>query len=159
MDCKISYIGSILFVHTMATQIKLKLPRIKVPKTKRSRAPVSLRTVNDELKYAKAKSKGMAIKPLLEEDRLMEWKYWVLIENEFPYSAAFKTHHMLIPKRVVDDKNLSINERIEMDAILNDLSETYDCVLVNFRKKQSIRDHFHMHLLCYKDKRKELKIK
>ncbi len=142
----------------MSSQIKIKLPKIKVPKTIRSQVPVSLRTKRDEIHYAKAKTSGRS-KPLLEEDRLMEWKYWALIENEFPYSAAFKTHHMLIPKRVVDDKNLSIDERIEMDSVLNELSETYDCVLVNFRKKQSIRDHFHMHLLCYKDKRKELKIK
>lgn len=134
------------------------IPKIKVPKTKRSQVPVSLRTIRDEMYYAKAKTSGKS-KPLIEEDRLMEWKYWALIENEFPYSAAFKTHHMLIPKRVVDDKNLSIDERIEMDAVLNGLSEDYDCVLINFRKKQSIRDHFHMHLLCYKDKRKELKIK
>ncbi len=134
------------------------IPKIKVIKTKRSLVPVSLRTIRDEMHYAKAKTQG-GTKPLLEEDRLKEWKYWALIENEFPYSAAFKTHHMLIPKRVVDDKNLSIDERIEMDAVLNELSEKYDCVLVNFRKKQSIRDHFHMHLLCYKDKRKELKIK
>lgn len=141
----------------MTTQIKLKIPKIKVPKTKKSRVPVSLRTVKDELQYSKAKNTGVT-KCFLDEERLMEWKYWALIENEFPYSAAFKTHHMLIPKRIVDDKNLSIDERIEMDNILSELSETYDCVLINFKNKQSRRDHFHMHLLIYKDNRKELKI-
>jgi hypothetical protein len=141
----------------MSTQIKIKLPKIKVPKTKKSKAPVSLRTTKDELQYSKAKNKGIT-KSLLDEVRLREWKLWALIDNEFPYTAAFKTHHMLIPKRRVDDKNLSIDERIEMDEILNELSETYDCVLINFKKKQSIRDYFHMHLLIYKDKRKELKI-
>lgn len=142
----------------MVKKLAQIIPKIKVPKTQRSQVPVSLRTMRDEIHYGKAKKRGGS-QPLLKEERLMEWKYWALIENEFPYSAAFKTHHMLIPKRIVDDKNLSIDERIEMDSVLNELSETYDCVLVNFRKKQSIRDHFHMHLLCYKDKRKELKIK
>lgn len=142
----------------MSYQVKINLSKIKVPRTKKSKAPVSLRTVRDEIQYGKAKSKGAARKPLLDEERLREWKYWALIDNEFPYSSAFKVHHMLIPKRVVNDKNLSIEERVEMDSILRDLSESYDCVLINFKSKQSIRHHFHMHLLVYKDKRKDLKI-
>lgn len=141
----------------MVTRIKNKLPKFKVPKTRTSRALVSLRTTRDELYYAKAKTKGKT-KPLVEEDRLKEWKYWALIENEFPYSAAFKTHHMLIPKRVVAEKDLSDAEQTEMRDVLEELATDYDCVLVNFTRQQSIRHHFHLHLLEYKDKRKEIKI-
>jgi len=142
----------------MVLQIKINLQKIKVPKTKRSQAPVSLRTVRDEIHYAKIKSKRTVHKPLLEEIRIKEWNNWALIDNEFPYSSAFKVHHMLIPKRVVSNKDLSVVERFEMDEIMDELSDEYDCVLVNFKKKQSITEHFHMHLLTYKDKRKELKI-
>lgn len=137
--------------------LNLLTKNIKVPKTRKSRAPVSLRTTRDELYYNKVKQKR-APKTLLEEDRIKEWQHWALIDNDFPYSAAFKIHHMLIPKRVVDEKNLTDDEHDEMHEIINELSEVYDCILLNFKKKQSIRDHFHLHLLIYKDKRKEMRL-
>ena len=141
----------------MVTQIKHMLPKLKVPKTRTSRALVSLRTTRDELYYANAKTKGNT-RPLVEEDRLKEWEYWALIKNEFPYSAAFKTHHLLIPKRVVKEKDLTDEEQAEMRTVLEEMAELYDCVLMNFTRQQSIRHHFHLHLLEYKDKRKEIKI-
>ena len=68
-------------------------------KTKKKKLPVSLRSYRDELHYHHAKKMGLT-KPLQMEKMLKEWQYWALIDNKFPYSAAFKTHHMLIPKRV-----------------------------------------------------------
>ncbi len=131
---------------------------IQAPQQRKSKLPVSLRTARDEKYYAVAKKKGKSAKPLLEEERIAEWKHWALIENEFPYSAAFKVHHLLIPKRVACKNDLTKTELAELDAILDELSETYDCHLVNYVNKQSIRSHYHVHMLTYKDRRKELKI-
>ena len=60
---------------------------------------------------------------------------------------------MLIPKRVVNKKDLTEKELNELQVILDELSETYDCHLTNFKKKQSIIGHFHIHMLIYKDER------
>lgn len=123
----------------------------------RSKLPVSLRTPKDEKSYSAAKRHG-ATRPLLEEPRIRQWKYWALIENGFPYSAAFKVHHMLIPKRVVDRSGLSADELKELEQIIDELGDTYDCRLVNYKTKQSIKEHYHMHFLIYKDNRKDLRI-
>ncbi len=131
---------------------------LQAPPQRKSKLPVSLRTARDEKYYAAAKRKGKSSKPLLEEERLAEWQHWALIENEFPYSSAFKVHHLLIPKRVACKTELKKHELAELDAILDELSEKYDCHLVNYVNKQSIRSHYHVHMLVYKDTRKELKI-
>lgn len=139
----------------MVRKIKKIIPKLTPAGRKKLRAPVSLRTTRDELKYGKAKRVGGAGRPFLEEPRIREWKHWAIIDNDFPYSAAFKVHHMLIPKRVVNQKNLNDQERNELDKILNELTreDFYDCTLLNFPKKQSNRQHFHLHLLTYKDTR------
>lgn len=113
---------------------------------------MSLRTSKDEMRYLQAKLAGQTT-PLHKEQPLKEWQYWAVIDNRFPYSLAFKTHHLLIPKRVVIHKELSHQELTELDAILEELSDYYDCQLINFQRKQSIVGHFHIHLLVYKDQR------
>jgi hypothetical protein len=112
----------------------------------------------DEHRYHKAKKQGAARKSLLEEPRIREWEHWALIENAFPYSSAFSTHHMLIPKRVVSRKDLSRYEKDELHVVLEELEQEYDCYLVNFPSKQSIVHHYHVHMLVYKTKRRELRI-
>lgn len=137
-----------------------KIPKIplKIPKViKTNDVPVSLRTRKDERKYGHAKKQKKSKPQLLNDPRIREWKYWALIENDFPYSSAFKVHHMLIPKRVVNEQNLTAREHEELRTIFDELHTQYDCRLVNFNKKQSIRDHYHIHMLTYKDKRRELK--
>lgn len=46
----------------------------------------------------------------------------------------------------------------ELGVILDELEPKYDVVLMNFRSKQSVKDHFHIHLLIYKTNRRKLKI-
>jgi len=140
----------------MVNKITNQLARIKIPKTSKSKVPVSLRTVKGEAIYADHKKNGKT-KSLSEEHSIKEWQHWRLIDNKFPYASVFKVHHMLIPKREVDKKNLSKNELREMDLILEELDVLYDCMLVNFNKKQSIKYHYHVHMLTYKDKRAQLK--
>lgn len=127
---------------------------------RKNKVPVSLRTFHDELYYEKVKKnrKNMSTSVLHVETPIKEWKYWKLINNAFPYSSVFKTHHMLVPKRVVCQNELNFEENKELEKIIARLGEEYDCQLINFQNKQSIKNHFHIHFLVYKDRRKDLKI-
>jgi hypothetical protein len=133
-----------------------KLP-IKRGYPRKRNLPVTLRTYKDEIKYTAAKLNGELI-PLHKEPRLREWKHWAIIDNAFPYSAVFKTHHLLLPKRVTTEDGLTAAERKELPLILKELNNegAYDCMMSNFTKKQSILQHYHMHLLSFKEKRFEL---
>ena len=125
--------------------------------TKNLTIPVSLRTARDEIAYSKHKKHGQSV-PLHQESAIKDWKYWKLIDNSFPYTVAFQLHHMLVPKRPVTAEELTNSEKAEMASILEELSDEYDCHLVNFPKKQSNRGHYHIHLLQYKELREELEL-
>lgn len=140
----------------------MKRPNIKtlfIPSKTRMRKqlPVSLRTNVGEILYKQSKDAGLLI-PLHLEERLKEWKYWALIDNAYPYDAAFKKHHLLIPKRVVTEDQLTDSEKTELQQILKVLSTSYDCQLVNFTSKQSLKNHHHIHLMTYKDNRSDIKL-
>lgn len=124
-------------------------------KTKRQSLPASLRKDDSENAYQEAKQKGQS-RPLIQEKRFKEWKHWALIDNRFPYDMAFSTHHMLIPLREVPGEELNNQERQELEEILDELSEHYDSFQINFKSKQSILNHFHIHLLIFKDNREEM---
>jgi len=119
--------------------------------------PVSLRTLEDEINYGEKKQQGQRV-PLHHEPTLRSWKLWRVIDNRFPYSGAFQTHHLLIPKRPVATNELNHEEKTELDEILQEVSGSYDCYLVNFPSKQSVTNHYHVHLLKYKASREELGI-
>jgi galactose-1-phosphate uridylyltransferase len=93
---------------------------------------------------------------LSEDKSIREWVHWRIIENLFPYDAAFKAHHLLLPKRAVSESELSKEEKQELEKILIELTDSYSFWMVNFKAKQSIKNHFHIHLLTYKDTREEL---
>ena len=143
----------------MEEKLKKIIPKIKLPKTKKARAAVSLRTTKDELNYEKAKKKGKST-PLIDEPRIREWQHWALINNSYPYTFAYKIHHLLIPKREVPETELNDEEHQELLLIYQELGreKIYDCRLVNFTKKQSIPHHYHIHLMAYKDRRKDMKL-
>lgn len=133
--------------------------KAKFPSVRKSKLPVSLRTHKDEANYLRAKKAGIARKPLYKETPIKTWNNWVLINNEFPYNAVFDTHHMLVPKRCsVPKEKLLKEERNELEDILDELSEVYDCYMVNYPKKQSIKTHYHIHLLIYKTDRRDLRL-
>lgn len=123
----------------------------------RSRLPMSLRRPEDERRYIYYRKAGLT-KPLVNEPRMKEWQYWALIHNEFPYSSAFKVSHMLIPKRVATRDELTQAELKELDQVITELSQDYDCYMVNFVSKQSIKYHYHVHFLTYHDDRRDARI-
>ena len=125
--------------------------------TQKQSTPISLRTISGEMTYTLAKKAGRLVS-LSEEPALRVWKYWRLIENAFPYDIAFKVHHLLIPIRVIAKGQLNIAEKEELEIILDLLSDEYDCYLENFVSKQSIKNHYHLHLLTYKDDRTDMSL-
>lgn len=142
----------------MVNKLKSRLTNLKTQKPRKSRVPVSLRSYRDEVNYTIRKKKTTKLKPLHEEPRLKEWKHWAVIDNAFPYTITFKTNHMLIPKREVAKQDLNKAELAELDKVLEELSEQYDCHLTNFPAKQSRKNHYHIHLLTYKDHRRDIRV-
>jgi diadenosine tetraphosphate (Ap4A) HIT family hydrolase len=124
---------------------------------RKSKLPVSLRSPRDERQYQRAKL-TQPKRDLTKEKPLKTWKHWYLLPNKFPYSAAFSKHDMLLPYRKIARSEMSKQEWDELGKILDELEPSYDVTMMNFRSKQSVRDHFHIHLLVYKTKRKELKL-
>lgn len=126
-------------------------------RSRRKQIPMSLRTTTGEMYYAFSKKMGN-LKNLSDEPALEVWEHWRLIDNSYPYDIAFKTHHLLIPKRVTPKHSLNVAEKLELEDILDSLSERYDCYLENFASKQSIKNHYHLHLLTYKDNRADMRL-
>lgn len=114
--------------------------------------PNSMRTKQSEQAYQIAKE-NKTLKPLYKEPALERWDDWILIENRFPYDLVFKTHHILVPTR--DFKNRSdmmLTERRSLEDLLNYLQHGYDIMFENTHKSRSIKDLFHIHLACWKDR-------
>lgn len=83
---------------------------------------------------------------------IRRFKYWKIIPNDFPYDLVFKTHDMLLPKRVVKErKQLTLAEVMEYEKIIEYIAPHYDCVLENFGRNRSVVGHYHVHLMEYKN--------
>lgn len=119
---------------------------------------MSLRTADGERFYGQMKLSGKLI-ALADEPSLKEWSYWRLINNRFPYTVALRTHHLLLPIRVVPDRSeLQAEELAELTEILSLVAPEYDFVMENFPKRRSILTHYHLHLGEYHNDRSEMKL-
>jgi hypothetical protein len=70
-----------------------------------------------------------------------------VIPNDYPYDEKYATHHILVLKRHTD--KLRDEEKIELQFRIRQLQDSYDQVVYNCPKKQSVKDHFHLHLLTF----------
>lgn len=122
------------------------------PLINRNQIAVSLRKDLSEIKHSSNKRPAT----FLSDPRIKQWKHWILIENSFPYDMAFSMHHLLMPIREVAEPDLSKQEKQELESILDELSGDYDSRLINYPAKQSVRHHFHIHMLVYKKNRADL---
>lgn len=121
------------------------------------KVPMSLRKPETEERYQIAKKSGL-LKPLSESPAIEVFKYWKLINNDFPYDMCFQKHHMLIPKRQYSHwYQMNLREFLELIRIMKRyyVNGTYDLPFFNFPKKQSVKNHFHIHLAEYYDERPE----
>lgn len=84
---------------------------------------------------------------------IKEFKYWVIIENEFPYDAVATTSHLISTKREIalDWSLLNKEEWEEFKSIKEEyLKNNYDAIWENFPSGQTIPGHFHLHLVVLK---------
>ena len=113
-----------------------------------------LRTKKTHEKYMKVRAQKTfnhtcrlcKIKPI------KDFKYWKIIDNEYPWDLIAKTNHMLVPKRHVVYEELNIIEKKELDLIKsNYVNKKYEIIAEATNRKKSIPSHFHVHLLVLRN--------
>lgn len=121
--------------------------------------PTSARTADSEMRYQCAKILGELLS-LDQEKAIYTFDHWRIIENRFPYDMIFKTHHMLLPIRIVGTRSELNEAEIRELSLIRDLTimHDYDLVFENTPKRRSILSHYHLHLASYYDKRSDFKI-
>jgi len=78
-----------------------------------------------------------------------EFNHWILLKNKFPYNKVFKNHCLLSPKAHIKEfKDLYKDEITELNELLEELD--YDMCILNKKKKRSVPEHFHYHLVKIK---------
>ncbi len=89
---------------------------------------------------------------IASEKKIREFEHWILIKNKFPYDRVAKKHDLLFPRRVfTEDKDISGAEREELREIKKELQSEYDIAFESFSHSKSIRGHFHIHFISFKD--------
>lgn len=119
--------------------------------------PTSARSMEAEASYQLAKEIGV-LKPLDQEPRLIQYKHWYLIANRFPYDMIFEVHDMLVPMSGAATRHeLTAAALVELQEILDELSNQYDLVFENFAHRRSVLTLYHLHLARYYKTREEFK--
>lgn len=79
-------------------------------------------------------------------------EYWAITPNEFPYDAIAAQHVLLHPIRhVAHWSELYAYEVQDFLEVVEKLSRGgYDAITWNFPSSQTVPDHLHVHLICYK---------
>lgn len=118
-----------------------------------------LRSPETMAKYMKISDErhasGQSVNPFvyLQEKPIKDFKYWVILENEFPYDAIATVSHMISPKREVffDWALLTKEELDEFNELKSTyIKENYDVLWENLPSGQTIKAHFHLHLIVLK---------
>ena len=114
----------------------------------------SFRTPEMEEEYAKHRAAGGLDGEcrLCKHPALTRFRHWKITDNNFPYDRVAQIHNMLIPLRHVTEVDLTCEERDELLTIKHGsvIQNTYEFIVEPSRKKRSIPDHFHLHLLVVK---------
>lgn len=119
--------------------------------------PATLRTIEGETRYKLAKLSGDLL-PINQETPIQEYKYWVLVENRFPYDSIFAKHDMLVTKREYGNRSeMRLAEYIDMMNILDSLNGKYHVIFENFSDRMSVKTLFHVHLGLYYPTREDMK--
>ena len=98
---------------------------------------------------SKRKRRGETDCVLCSEPSIREFSYWRIVPNDFPYDVIAETHHMLLPKRHIQEIHDMTDEEREELIELQEGIDGYDSLTKNFPHQQSIPTHFHLHLLTY----------
>jgi diadenosine tetraphosphate (Ap4A) HIT family hydrolase len=89
---------------------------------------------------------------LCQKTSIVEFEYWKIIENDFPYDRIAKIHHMIVPKGHISEGKISDLAQKEIAEIKEGyISSNYNYIIEAAHKNKSIPDHFHLHLITVKD--------
>lgn len=81
--------------------------------------------------------------------------YWQIISNKYPYNKLAKLNDILMLKRHVgSEKELTKKEALELLSIKTEFlpKSIYKVIYENLPTQQSIKGHYHVHLLILHDK-------
>lgn len=83
---------------------------------------------------------------------IAEFENWRIIQNDFPYDRIAKTHHMIVPKRHVEEAEISEEGWQEYRELKSGyINDNYEYIFESTNHRKSIPAHFHLHLLETKD--------
>jgi hypothetical protein len=118
----------------------------------------TLRTPETLFKYEEQIKAGTLPKCFFCSSKsLKEYKYWKVVENEFPYDEIASKSHIIAPKRHITEGGLTNKEIKEYKKIKMEAQEDYDVIIENSIKLKSIPMHHHLHLLTLKERLVETK--
>lgn len=81
-----------------------------------------------------------------------EFEKWKVVKNEYPYDRIAETNDILTLKRHTDEYKITRVEQKEFGKIKTYyINSRYDMVLENTKKKKSIPDHYHLHLIVMRE--------
>lgn len=113
-----------------------------------------LRSEEKEQEYTEYRNSG-ALEDgckLCQADSILEFNYWRIINNRFPYDKISRIHHMIVPKRHAKETELNQEEKFELRQIkIQPIGKDYDYIIEATVKNKSIPAHFHLHLVEVKE--------
>lgn len=86
---------------------------------------------------------------MLQQEAIIEYKYWKIIEAWFPY-RNIRVHHLLIPKeKFMSLKELPVEYILELNKIESDILEEsyYNHIRINSDNDRPYKDLVHKHLI------------
>ncbi len=87
-----------------------------------------------------------------QETIIRDFTHWMIIKNRFPYDRMARINHMLVSKQPLRTQyDASTEARNELITIMKLLEKEayYDAYLENFPKTKSVKQHVHIHLICW----------
>lgn len=88
---------------------------------------------------------------LCKEEPLKLFTHWKIIIAKFPYNRIANMHHMIVPIKHKKEVDLSAEEQQELAHIKESELNDYDFLMEPTHKGKSIPNHFHIHLIKFKN--------
>ncbi len=97
--------------------------------------------------YKKMGKPGMYC-ALCMKETIVEFVYWKIVENRFPYDAVSSLSQILVTKRHTIEAELNLEEKNEFLEIKKAyLYKNYNYIIECMPKEMSLPNHYHVHLL------------
>lgn len=115
---------------------------------------MSMRTEEGEQKYDIAKKRADLVK-LFDEEPVLDFKYWRIVENRFPHDRITTINHMIVLKRECRSiLFIKPMEWVELLRVVIEVSSDYDTFTFNFPTMSSVKNIPHAHLYILKEELK-----